>query len=94
LEGGSGGTAVYIADSYNDKIKRLDPATREVETIAGSSHGFEDGQATDAAFWEPGSLSLLGDADVLYIADTNNHAIRRLSLVDYTVITLDLRGGP
>ncbi|MBA2277176.1 MAG: alkyl hydroperoxide reductase [Chloroflexia bacterium] len=81
--------AIYIADSYNDKIKRLNPATREVETIAGGRRGHEDALATDAAFWEPSSLSLDGDA--LYIADTNNHAIRRLSLLDFSVSTLDVR---
>jgi len=81
--------AVYIADSYNDKIKRLDPATRETETVAGNGHGFEDGQAADAAFWEPAGLSLHDDD--LFIADTNNHAIRRLSLVDYAVTTLNVR---
>src|SRR5918994_51724 len=81
--------AVYIADSYNDKIKRLDPETRQAETVAGNSHGFEDGQATDASFWEPAGISL--KSDDLYIADTNNHAIRRLSLVDYEVTTLNIR---
>lgn len=84
-------TAVYVADSYNDKIKRLNPATREVETVAGNGRGFEDGQASDAAFWEPGGVSLHGAA--LFIADTNNHAIRRLSLVDYTTTTLDICGA-
>ena len=41
--------AVYLADTYNNKIKRLDPRTREVITIAGSpEHGSHDGAGDDA----------------------------------------------
>ena len=50
---------VFIADTYNHKIKLLDPATGKVSTFATGFH-------------EPGGLSIAGNT--LYVADTNNHA--------------------
>lgn len=83
--------AVYIADSYNDKIKRLDPETREVTTVAGGfGHGFTDGVADDAEFWEPSGISI--NERTAYIADTNNHAVRTLDLDTGEVGTLELNG--
>jgi len=83
------GKHVYIADSYNDKIKRLDPETRAVATVFGSGeHGLVDGGPETAEFWEPGGLSLAGRT--LYVADTNNHAIRVADLDAGTVRTLEI----
>lgn len=78
---------VFVADSFNDKIKRLAPVTREVVTIAGGGGpGFANGDAAEATFREPGGLSLAGNS--LYIADTNNHAVRRLDLATNLVSTV------
>jgi sugar lactone lactonase YvrE len=67
--------AVYVADAYNNKVKVLDLHARSVRALAGSGDAhLRDGQGTDACFWEPGGLSLAGRR--LYVADTNNHAIR------------------
>jgi hypothetical protein len=91
-----GKPAVYIADSYNDKIKRLDPTTRAVRTLLGGTESDDgrhliDGDAQTAAFWEPGGLSLAGRT--LYVADTNNHAIRivELDAGEGSVRTLEIR---
>ncbi len=82
---------VLIADSYNNKIKRLDPSTREVTTLFGSGeHGLTDATGEDADFWEPGGLSLAGRQ--LYIADTNNHAIRVADLDTRSVRTMQIEG--
>jgi sugar lactone lactonase YvrE len=82
---------VYIADTYNHKIKRLDPDTAEVRTWLGSGEAaHRDGAARDAAFSEPSGLAVADGR--LYIADTNNHAIRVADLSDGTVRTLELRG--
>ena len=85
-----GRTVVYLADSYNDKVKRLDPATREVETVlGGSGHDLVDGDFEEAELWEPGGLSIAGRT--LYIADTNHHAVRAADLDTRTLRTLAIR---
>jgi hypothetical protein len=60
---------LYIADTYNNKIKMLDLVTKEVSTLYGS------GEPAD--LYEPGGMSVwVGEsATRLYIADTNNHRI-------------------
>ena len=80
---------LYLADTYNHKIKKIDPATAAATTYLGSGKaGHQDGKA--ATFYEPGGLSVA--AGKLYIADTNNHAIRVADLQTNEVTTLRLRG--
>jgi thiol-disulfide isomerase/thioredoxin len=68
---------VVIADTYNHKIKLLDPSTGNVRTLAGTgAPGHVDGKARKARFYEPGGISVAGD--IIFVADTNNHAIRRV----------------
>lgn len=81
---------VYVADTYNNKIKRIDPATDDCVTWLGDgSAGLQDGSGTAARFFEPAGLSIVDGT--LYIADTNNHAIRRARLDDGQVETVDIR---
>jgi thiol-disulfide isomerase/thioredoxin len=78
---------LYVADTYNSKIKVVKPETRESSSfLGGSVAGWQDGH--QALFDEPGGLSLAGDK--LYIADTNNHAIRVADLTRREVSTLVL----
>jgi len=78
---------LYIADTYNNKIKRLDPVTRESVTFAGSGEpSLADGAALEAAFYEPGGLDYAGGK--LYVADTNNHAIRIVDVATGEVSTV------
>lgn len=68
---------LYIADNYNNKIKRMD-GTGLVETIAGSgSAGASDGVAALAEFYEPKSIAV-DDSGTVFIADYENHMIRML----------------
>jgi sugar lactone lactonase YvrE len=81
---------IYIADSYNNKIKALSPLARSVTTLFGSGDaGRLDGDADEAMFWEPGGLALAGDR--IFVADTNNHVIRVCDLVENMVTTLELK---
>lgn len=85
----AGPDGIYIADSYNNKIKHLSPATRQVTTLLGNGDsGYRDGTGNEASFNEPGGLSLAGNT--LYIADTNNHLIRTADLTTLEVKTLEL----
>ncbi len=79
---------VLIADTYNHKIKELDPGTRTVKSLFGNGPGQLDGSAS--SFYEPGGLSVANDK--LYIADTNNHAIRVVDLKTKTSATLRING--
>ena len=80
---------LYVADSYNHKIKRISPSVKEAKTYAGSGGpGLRDGVGPAAAFHEPGGLSYA--AGRLYVADTNNHAIRVIDMATKEVRTLDL----
>lgn len=82
---------LYIADSYNQKIKALDPTTGMVETLAGTGQaGAADGSFGQAAFFEPEGIQ--AGAGHLFIADTNNHRIRVADLSTHGVTTLTLRG--
>jgi thiol-disulfide isomerase/thioredoxin/sugar lactone lactonase YvrE len=83
------GARLFIADTYNHKIKTLNPETGDVRTFAGTgSEGAADGRAAAASFYEPGGIA--ATADALYVADTNNHAVRRIDLVTGAVNTLQL----
>lgn len=83
------GGLLYVADTYNNKIKQIDPSTREVRTWLGSGEaGHRDG--TSPLFDEPGGLS--ATSTHLYIADTNNHVIRTADLKTGRVTTLQLKG--
>ncbi|MEX2430404.1 MAG: thioredoxin-like domain-containing protein [Dehalococcoidia bacterium] len=81
--------AVYVADTYNNKIKVLDIDSRRVSTLAGTGEtGRADGPLASSSFYEPGGVSAAGS--LLYVADTNNHAIRVIDLAARNVSTLEV----
>ncbi|XP_024977905.1 protein SUPPRESSOR OF QUENCHING 1, chloroplastic [Cynara cardunculus var. scolymus] len=85
---------IYVADSYNHKIKKLDPATKKVSTLAGTGKaGFKDGAASSAQLSEPAGI-VEADQGRLFIADTNNSLIRYLDLnkENAELVTLELKG--
>jgi DNA-binding beta-propeller fold protein YncE len=85
-----GNPVLYLADTFNNKIKRLDPIRREVVTITGTGEqGDTDGNALDAEFREPSGLAVF--AGRLFVADTHNHRIRVIDLDRQDVGTLDVR---
>ena len=83
------GEKLLIADTYNHKIKQLDPKRKSVTTLLGTGKpGQSDGASP--SFYEPGGLALANDK--LYIADTNNHAIRVADLKTKATSTLRIKG--
>jgi DNA-binding beta-propeller fold protein YncE len=85
------GGRVFIADTYNHKIKMLDPVSRTVTTFAGTGKpGHADGSGSRAQFFEPGGLSAAGTT--LYVADTNNHVVRTIDVDTREVGTLSING--
>jgi DNA-binding beta-propeller fold protein YncE len=78
---------LYITDTYNHKIKLIDPATNTVRTVFGlGKTGQADGGADAALFNEPHGLSYADGK--LYVADTNNGAIRVIDLNTNQVSTV------
>jgi len=83
------GDKLLIADTYNHKIKELDPKQEKVKTFLGTGKpGQADGPTP--SFYEPAGLTLANGN--LYIADTNNHAIRVVDLKTKRVSTLRING--
>jgi DNA-binding beta-propeller fold protein YncE len=78
---------LYVADTYNNKIKVIDPAKRTSKTFLG---GEEEGWLATPLFSEPGGICYADGK--LYVADTNAHRIRVVDLKSKTVSTLKLQG--
>ena len=71
---------LYIADTYNNVVRLLDPGTGTMTTLAGTgAAGYGDGvAATTAALRAPSGIALDSQGD-LYIADTGNQVVREIS---------------
>ena len=83
------GDKLLLADTYNHKIKELDPQRRTVRTVVGTGKpGQADG--TSPSFYEPGGLSVANGK--VYVADTNNHAVRVVDLKTKETSTLRING--
>ena len=69
---------IYVADTLNHVLRRIDPSGY-VSLFAGSAgeSGFADGLLQHARFFQPAGLYITDDG-VLYVADSANHAIRRI----------------
>ena len=73
-------TTLYMADTFNNRIRKIDLATGEVTTIAGNGTGSytgDGGPASAATLNGPTDVHLSHDND-LYIADAENHVIRKI----------------
>lgn len=84
----SDGANLYVADSSNHTIRKIVVATGQVSTFAGTAGipGSADGFGTAASFATP--LALATDGANLYVADTDNHIIRRIVIATGQVTTL------
>ncbi|HEY3415254.1 MAG TPA: thioredoxin-like domain-containing protein, partial [Armatimonadota bacterium] len=93
------GGRLFIADSDHQRILITDWSGMVMDVIGNGQIGLHDGAFAEATFHDPQGMALRGD--LLYIADTDNHALRRADLenrrVDTVVgngkISYDRRGG-
>ena len=69
---------LYVADKFNHRIRKISPEG-VVTTVAGSTQGFVEGPALEARFYSPTDIAIDGSGN-LYIADTGNHAIRKITI--------------
>ena len=86
------GKSLYVADTANQVIRKIDLSTNTTTTVAGSGQpGDANGKGAEASFNNPEALAT--DGATLYIADADNHAIRKMNLADGTVSTLTQVNG-
>lgn len=77
-----GNHRLWVADTYNDKLKTVDPATRRVETV----------EPFEAELDEPTGLASAGH--LIFVADTNHHRVLRVDQIDKRVVELEVGGLP
>jgi len=80
---------LYVADSANDRIRKVDLRTAVVTSFVGSGEsGFRDDTGTKATFANPQQLEIDSMKRRLFLSDTDNHAIRIISLPNGEVTTM------
>jgi streptogramin lyase len=87
---------LFIADTGNNAIRRIDARTGMISTIAGGlTRGYsgDGGPATAATFRGPHSIQFAPDGS-LYVCDVGNHAIRRIDSNTGTISTIAGTGRP
>jgi len=67
---------IYVTDNGNNRIREISPVG-EVSTLAGSTIGFSDGLGSEAQFNKPSSIAV-DLSDNIYVADQENHRIRKI----------------
>jgi hypothetical protein len=82
------GTTLYVTDKQNDAVRKVDPTTGSVITIAGTGHtGSSDGVGALASFSGPFGCVADG-AGKLYVSDGDNDTIRAIDLATQSVSTI------
>lgn len=72
------GGMVYVADTYNDRIRVITPDGQVATLAGGKLPGYQDGRGSASRFDTPTALTL--DASgVIWVADTRNDAVRRIT---------------
>jgi sugar lactone lactonase YvrE len=87
---------LYIADTLNHAIRKLDPQRKRIDTVLGTGeagYGGDDGPGTEAQINNPRDLEM-GPDGRLYIADELHHRVRALDLSTGVVTTVAGTGKP
>jgi sugar lactone lactonase YvrE len=88
---------IYIADRFNNRIRKVDAATNILTTLAGDGRaGFtgDGGDARSASLNEPFGVAVDEIRNAVYIADNRNGRIRKVDLVTNTITTFAGGGLP
>lgn len=83
---------VFISDSNHDRIIISDPEGNVLSIAGSGKKGQSDGEFVNAEFNNPQGLAFDEKRNLLYVADTDNHLIRKLDLASQTVTTISGRG--
>jgi sugar lactone lactonase YvrE len=81
---------IYLSDSNNSRIRRVDAGTGLISTIAGngtSGYSGDGGPATQASISQPGGLTMDGAGNI-YFADSGNDIIRHIDAVSGIITTI------
>jgi sugar lactone lactonase YvrE len=87
---------VIVADSHNDRVRRVDRQTGVIITVAGSGENGYDGDdkpAVDAALNTPSAVAAAPNGDI-YIADTLNYRVRMIEAKTGLIHTIAGDGSP
>jgi len=90
---------ILVADTYNHKVKVIDPFRNEVFTWLGNGKAaLKDENTFNASFNEPSGFASLYDSNAkdicIYVADCNNHCIRQVHYDQGDTRTLEIKGIP
>ncbi|MGE3315642.1 MAG: thioredoxin-like domain-containing protein [Planctomycetaceae bacterium] len=80
------GNRLFISDSNHNRIVIASLDGKVLDVIGNGQEGLKNGSYTEATFNHPQGMELVGD--VLYVADTENHVLRKVDLKAKTVDTL------
>ncbi len=86
------GSYLYVADSGHHRVLECDHGGRVLRQFGSGGPGFIDGPMELSAFNRPHGLCL--QRDMLYVADTGNHAVRRIQLRTGDIETICGAGRP
>ena len=90
---------ILVTDTYNHKLKVVDPFRNEVFSWLGSGQAsLADETTFKSSFNEPSGVSSLYDEErrdvKVYVCDTNNHCVRRVYYDMGQVDTPTIKGVP
>ncbi|MEQ1566779.1 MAG: hypothetical protein ABMA64_14145 [Myxococcota bacterium] len=87
---------MYVADSENHVIRVIDLVAGTISLLSGTpgTSGFADGPAASALWYYPSDFAIDEANQALYVADTNNHRVRKIDLNTLEVSTVAGNGQP
>ncbi|KAK3094749.1 hypothetical protein FSP39_005739 [Pinctada imbricata] len=83
----SDGEMIAVTDSGHNRVLVLSKEGNVKHCFGSKDSGFRDGTASECRFNSPQGVTF-SDSDTLYVADTENHAVRKISLLSETVVTV------